>query len=149
MLNLFAASWLPMRLLIWGCHFRFHAFTVLICGKFARLICWDHDGATVTRRFNYDQRPQTLVDFFWHYAHIDRRQRGYNTSVSSASLDDMQRTQSVENRLQDNNPAHLEFCKVMVPDHSDPEVEKPFIISSPPTYSSPTIQTSHPSNVSV
>jgi hypothetical protein len=117
-----------------GCQFRIHALTVLICGKFARLIRWDRDGATVTRRFNYDQRPQTLADFFWCYAHLDRRQRGYDTSVSSASPDDIQRIQRVEKQLRENNPAHHEFCKVMVPDRSSPEFEKPFIISSPPTY---------------
>ena len=117
-----------------GSQFRVHAFTVLICGNFARLIRWDRDGATVTRRFNYGQRPQTLADFFWRFAHLDRRQRGYDASASSASPDDIQRIQRVKKRLRDNNPAHHEFCKVMVPDRSDPKVEKPFIILSPLTY---------------
>jgi hypothetical protein len=68
-----------------GCQFRVHAFSVLMCGKFARLIRWDRDGATITRRFNYDSQPQILTDFFWRYTHLDCRQRGYDTSVSSAS----------------------------------------------------------------
>ena len=126
-----------------GCQFRVHAFTVLICGKFARLIRWDRDGATVTRPFDYNQL-QTLADFFWRYTHLDRRQRGYDTSVSSASPGDIQRIQRVENRLRDNNPAHREFCKVLVPDRSDPEVEKPFIISSPPTYTARSHQKDEP-----
>ena len=103
-----------------GCQFRVHAFTVLICGTFARLIRWDRDGATVTRWFNYNQQPQTLADFFWRYTRLNRRQRGYDTSVTSASPDDIQQIQCVEKRLRDNNPAHHEFCKVMVPDRRRP-----------------------------
>jgi Fungal protein kinase len=117
-----------------GSQFRVHAFSVLMCGTFARLIRWDRDGATVTRRFNYDSQPQILTDFFWRYTHLDRRQRGYDTSVSQASSDDVQRIQHVEKRLRDNNPAHREFCKVMVPERSDPKIEKPFILSYPPIY---------------
>ena len=36
-----------------GMQFRTHLFSVLICGKYARLFCWHHGMASVTRRFKY------------------------------------------------------------------------------------------------
>ena len=40
-----------------GCQFRVHIFCVLVCGKYARFIRWDCDGATVTQRFDYIKEP--------------------------------------------------------------------------------------------
>jgi len=117
-----------------GSQFRVHTFTLSICGRSARFIRWDRGGATVTRSFDYIKDPHILAHFFWRYAHLNHSQRGYDTSVSPASPEDLQQIQHVEKHLRKENPAHREFCKVMVPDRSDPEVEKPFIISSPPMY---------------
>jgi hypothetical protein len=39
------------------CRFCVHVFSVLICGKYARFIRWDRDGATVRRRFDYIKEP--------------------------------------------------------------------------------------------
>lgn len=117
-----------------GSQFRVHTFTVFICGQFARFIRWDRSGATVTRRFDYIKQPHILAAFFWSYAHADRRQRGYDTSISSASPDDIQQIKHVETRLREANPAHREFYIVKVPERDDPKDEKSFIISFPPNY---------------
>ena len=117
-----------------GCQFRVHIFCVLVCGNYARFIRWDRDGAIVTRRFDYIKHPHFLAGFFWRYDHLDRRWQGHDTSVSSATLEDIQQVQPFENRLRDNNPAHRELRMLMVPDRDKPEVEKQFIVSFPPKY---------------
>ena len=117
-----------------GSQFRVHTFTLSICGRSARFIRWDRSGATVTRSFNYIKEPHVLAHFLWRYAHLNHSQRGYDTSVSPASPEDLQQIQHVEKRLRNENPAHREFRIIMVPDRDDPKVETPFIISYPPKY---------------
>jgi hypothetical protein len=109
-----------------GLQFCVHAFTLFVCGRSARFIRWDRAGATVTRSFDYIKEPHILANFFWRYAHLNHSQRGYDTSVSPASPEDLQQIQHVEQCLRDENPAHREFRIIMVPDN--PEVETPFII---------------------
>ena len=89
---------------------------------------------TVTHSFDYIQQPDILAHFFWRYAHLNHSQRGYNTSISQASLEDLQQIQHIEKRLRIDNPAHCEFCIITVLDHDDPKVETPFIISFLPKY---------------
>jgi hypothetical protein len=117
-----------------GSQFRVHTFTLSICGRSARFIRWDRSGATVTRSFDYIKQPDILARFFWRYSHLNHSQRGYDTSVSPASPEDLQQIQHVEKRLRDENPAHREFRIIMVPDRDDPKVETPFSISFPPQY---------------
>ena len=117
-----------------GSQFRVHTFTLSICGRSARFIRWDRSGATVTQSFNYIKEPHILAHFFWRYAHLNHSQRGYDTSVSPASPEDLQQIQHVEQRLREENTSHRQFRIIMVPDRDDPEVETPFIISFPPKY---------------
>jgi hypothetical protein len=111
-----------------GSQFRVHAFTLSICGRSARFIRWDCGRATVTLSFDYIKQPHILADFFWCYAHLNPSQRGHDTSVSPASLEDLHQIEHVEKRLRDENPAHREFCIIVVPDRDDPDVEMPFIM---------------------
>jgi hypothetical protein len=69
-----------------GSQFRVHIFTLSICGRSARFIRWDRNGATVTRSFDYIKQPHILAHFFWRYAHLNHSQRGYDTSVSLVKL---------------------------------------------------------------
>ncbi|KAK7434918.1 hypothetical protein VKT23_019921 [Stygiomarasmius scandens] len=60
--------------------YRTHLFMVFICGKTARLIRWDHAGATVTEAFRYDQESY-LVEFYSRYTNATPEARGIDTSV--------------------------------------------------------------------
>jgi len=117
-----------------GSQFYIHTFTLSICGPSARFICWDRSGTTVTWSFDYIEQPHILAHFFWCYTHLNHSQCGYDTSIPQASLEDLQQIQHVEKHLRDDNPAHCEFCIMMVPDHDIPEVETLFIISFPLKY---------------
>jgi hypothetical protein len=117
-----------------GSQFRVQTFALSICGRSARFIRWDRGGATATRSFDYIKEPHILTLFFWRYGHLNHSQRGYDTSVSPASPEDLQQIQHVEKGLRNENPAHREFRIIMVPDRDVPKVETPFIISFPPKY---------------
>ena len=117
-----------------GSQFRVHTFTLSIYGRSARSIRWDPAGATVIWSFDYIKEPHILANFFWRYAHLNHSQRGYDTSVSPASPEDLQQIQHIEKRLRDENPPHREFHIITVPDRDHPKVETPFIISFPPKY---------------
>lgn len=41
------------------------------------------------------QTSHFLAGFFWHFDHLDRRRQGYNTSVSSATPEDIQLSKAV------------------------------------------------------
>jgi hypothetical protein len=58
-----------------GSQFRVHVFSILICGKFARLMYWDRNGAIVTRAFDY-----TILDFLSLFL------RHYDLAVNSADM---------------------------------------------------------------
>ncbi|KIM73233.1 hypothetical protein PILCRDRAFT_829310, partial [Piloderma croceum F 1598] len=79
------------------------------------------------------QYANDLQDSFVGIA-VARLQRGYDTSVSPVSPEDLQQIQHVETRLRNENPAHREFRIIMVPDRDVPKVETRFIISFPPKY---------------
>jgi hypothetical protein len=108
--SLFVANW-PLMLLLTlshsGCQFCVHIFCVLVCRTYARFICWDHDGAIVTWRFNYIKHPHFLAGFFWHYDHLDRHRQDYDTSVSSATPEDIQQIQPFKSLLHDSNPVMI------------------------------------------
>ena len=48
--------------------FPVHMFSVLVCGRHARLMRWDRAGAIVTNSFDYVDKPDFLAKFFWNYA---------------------------------------------------------------------------------
>ena len=117
-----------------GSQFRVHTFCVLVCGKYARFIRWDRDGAIVTERFNYMQQPRFLARFFWQYNHLDPRRRGYDTSVSSIDPENTDIQESYFKFLKMKNPAHLKFCILRVPGRDEAEDEKQVVVSFPPEY---------------
>lgn len=63
--------------------FRVHLFTVLVCGRYARLFRWDRSGVVVTAAFDYCDRY--LADFFWRYDRAELPGRGGDTTVSIPS----------------------------------------------------------------
>jgi hypothetical protein len=86
-----------------GSQFRVHTSTQSICGRSARFVRWDRSGAIVIRSFDYIKQAHILARFFWRYAHLNHSQRGYDTSVSLASPEDLQQIQHVEKCLRDES----------------------------------------------
>ena len=65
-----------------GMQFRVHLFSVLICGEYARLMCWHRGMASVTRRFKYKDSKGPLTEFIWRYSRLDCAQRGHDLTVT-------------------------------------------------------------------
>lgn len=119
-----------------GSQFCVHILSVSICRLTAYFIRWDRAGAIVTQSFNYLKQPHILADFFWWYSHLDCHQQGYDLTVSVPSNEEIKQAMLYECHLQNANPAHRKFCKLMVPECDNPDQEHPFLISSPPYYAS-------------
>ncbi|KAA1468596.1 hypothetical protein DENSPDRAFT_794640 [Dentipellis sp. KUC8613] len=67
--------------------FRTFVFSVLILGRYARLIRWDRSGAIVTKRIDYVEDPKPLIEFLWRYNLLSDAQRGHDESVKPANVD--------------------------------------------------------------
>lgn len=65
---------------------RTSAFSVVIFGRHARLLIWDRSACIATKKFNWITSPRLLPEFLWRFAHLNRQQRGFDTTVLDASL---------------------------------------------------------------
>ena len=66
---------------------RHWAFSVVICGDYARLVRWDRSGAVFTSLFEHKTSGH-LERFFTSYSNLDVRSRGVDTSVVILEDDD-------------------------------------------------------------
>ncbi len=64
---------------------RTHLFQLLICGRLARFLMWDHSGAIVSDAFDYVAKPDLLAGFVWRYNHMTAQARGYDPNAQLAS----------------------------------------------------------------
>ncbi|CAL1708843.1 unnamed protein product [Somion occarium] len=64
---------------------RTFAFSIVVCGKYARFLRWDRAGCIVSDRFDYVEEPDILLEFFWCYARLTREERGFDPTVVPAS----------------------------------------------------------------
>jgi hypothetical protein len=94
-----------------GTQFHVHAFSLLICGSFARFIRWDRAAAIVSQRFDYTKQSTPLADFFWRYSRLGPDSRGCDTSVTNATPGE---TSFARKHLMINDPSRT-FMEYMVP----------------------------------
>jgi hypothetical protein len=113
-----------------GAQFRTHSFSLLVCGKFVRFLRWDRSGAAVSRRCNYAQQPEILVDFLRRFSHLDSKGRGSDTSVSPPTSNDIKLARDAL-AIDDTERT---FLKLLVP--GDPGVPDVHYIVPCPTYTS-------------
>ena len=73
---------------ILSAQYRTHTFMIFIVKDYARLIRWDRSGAVFTHPIYFNDESH-LMDFFTRYDIADREARGHDTTVSSASLQDV------------------------------------------------------------
>ncbi|KAI9062389.1 hypothetical protein FKP32DRAFT_1686628, partial [Trametes sanguinea] len=60
---------------------RTHLFNVIIFGSHARLSRLDRGGMVVTKKFNYKDEPEKLLEFFWRLARLSAAERGHDASA--------------------------------------------------------------------
>ncbi|KAF8873294.1 hypothetical protein CPB85DRAFT_1399140, partial [Mucidula mucida] len=63
--------------------YRKHFMSVVVFGRFARLIFWDRRGAVVSRRIKYQETDgeETLFKFYLRFSQLTAEQRGYDPTV--------------------------------------------------------------------
>ncbi len=64
---------------------RTHLFQLLITGRRARLIYFDHSGAIVSESIDYITNPGVLGEFFWRYNYMTDEARGIDTTTKKAT----------------------------------------------------------------
>ena len=85
-------------------------FSFLICGQYARLFRWDHSGCIVSSVFNFHEQPEILASFFWSYAHLSQKQRGYDPTVKRASLEEIKYLSDATTKfIKDSRPRDVSF----------------------------------------
>lgn len=118
-------------------------FTLLVLGPYARIIRWDRAGAVVTERFNYEEDPTILNEFFWRFSQMNPMEQGMDTSATIATDSErtlMREAASDENVLDFRDYARVYFAaslstmrqwwKVSVQDPNTSET-KFFLIGAP------------------
>ena len=65
-----------------------HTFMIFIVKDYTRLIQWDHSGVVFTHLIYFNNKSH-LMDFFTCYNITNHKAQGYDTMVSSASLQDV------------------------------------------------------------
>ncbi|EIW53056.1 uncharacterized protein TRAVEDRAFT_53473 [Trametes versicolor FP-101664 SS1] len=56
-------------------------YSLFIIGDAFRAARWDRSGVIVSRKVNYVVNPELLLQFLWHFAHLDDVQQGMDPTV--------------------------------------------------------------------
>lgn len=67
--------------------YRTHIFQLLICGRRARFLRWDHSGTIVSASFDYVEYSNLLVEFLYRFSRLTRTDMGFDERFKRATLD--------------------------------------------------------------
>ncbi|KAH9953895.1 hypothetical protein BC827DRAFT_1379725 [Russula dissimulans] len=70
--------------------FRVFSFAVILFGDSGRLLRWDRSGIIYSESFNWADQPDTLFEFFWRLNFLSDVDRGYDTTVTSVTDDEVE-----------------------------------------------------------
>jgi hypothetical protein len=73
---------------------RLFAFSLIICGKRARFIRWDREGAVVSAGIDYSQKPDLLTAFLWRFNQLTGEQRGLDPTATPATKEEIEMFES-------------------------------------------------------
>lgn len=87
---------------------RTHLFQLLVTGRHARIIYFDHSGAIVTETIDYIKNPSVLGEFFWRINHMTDKARGMDPTAVRAEDEEKEAFRSSVSELVANmkNPLH-------------------------------------------
>jgi len=113
--------------------FCIHLYLILICGKYARLVYWEHDHVVVTKHFDYQNSKNPLTEFIWRYSQLDFIQRGHDPTVTEWDKSDLhnQWLQTEKEEMKEQNYLHLQFRQMVINDHDNLMIKKNFLFLYP------------------
>ena len=89
---------------------RCSSYSFLICGQYARFFRWDRSGCVVSALFNFHEQPEILASFFWCYAHLSDKERGYDPTAKRASLEEIKYLSDATKKfIKDSRPRDVSF----------------------------------------
>jgi len=116
-----------------GSQFRVHVFTILICGRHARLMFWDRNASVVSRAFDYTKR--NYLGVFLQHFDKDVERRGHDPSVTIPTQSQLRTVPKLDQTdLERRNERHRDFRVMLIPDREDASQRSEFLISYPPKY---------------
>ncbi|TFY69239.1 hypothetical protein EVG20_g3229 [Dentipellis fragilis] len=109
--------------------FRQFCFSIsVIEGDEARLMRWDRGGAIVSERSNFVNNPAPLLEFFWRFNHLSLEERGWDTSVSQPTTEEV--AMAIEAKIfAEGDQVH----KLHIKDDAD-GVDRYYLVSRPAKY---------------
>ena len=107
--------------------FRTRLFSVLICGRHARIILWDKSCAIVTEKFDIISQPGHLAQFFWRYNLLPLNTRGYDPSVTTPDAHE----QVLAKRALRITAANATLVKLCVPNDTGVVGDKFYVAETP------------------
>ncbi|CAL1708963.1 unnamed protein product [Somion occarium] len=91
---------------------RLFAFSIAVCGHYARFFRWDRAGCIVSDLFNFVEEPDILLDFFWCYARLTREERGFDPTVVPASAAEAKLFSDALSRyIQESKPRDVSYLQ--------------------------------------
>ncbi|KAI0074797.1 hypothetical protein K474DRAFT_1709534 [Panus rudis PR-1116 ss-1] len=67
---------------------RTSSFALCVYGRYVRFLLIDRAGVVVTEAINYVNNPRVLAEFFWRYNHLSQTDRGFDSTVIPASIEE-------------------------------------------------------------
>lgn len=89
-------------------------FTILIAGRWARIVRWDRAGAVASKPFKCADDPVPLLRFMRWLAAADRAQQGFDTSVCLADEAQVVRLEAYKAKVMQQRDRAQEVCQVSV-----------------------------------
>ena len=73
---------------------RLFAFSLVICGKVARFIRWDREGAVVSAGIDCSQRQDLVIEFLQRFNHLTDDQRGLDSTAVTPTPEEVEMFES-------------------------------------------------------
>ena len=73
---------------------RLFAFSLVICGKVARFIRWDREGAVVSAGIDCSQRQDLVIEFLQRFNHLTDDQRGLDSTAVTPTPEEVKMFES-------------------------------------------------------
>ncbi|KAI0669661.1 hypothetical protein C8Q78DRAFT_976843, partial [Trametes maxima] len=112
---------------------RMFQFTLMVMGSCARVIRWDRSGVVATKKFNYMEEPEKLVEFIWILARLPAAKRGIDPTVTRVEKDSedwrLMQDRSEQKRLLSGKFAVQEHAREAVDECTSSDAESEMVVT--------------------
>ena len=85
---------------------RLFAFSLVICGRKARFIRWDREGAVISAGIDCSQRQDLVIEFLQRFNHLTAEQRGLDPTAVPATPEEAEMLESAAAKVEIESLRH-------------------------------------------